>query len=127
MTRRVKRDCYRDAFNALSGQAFEGWRLVHGYPTGTGGEAEGLKYGHAWLLSPDEVWVFETQGSLLVTTEAYYRIGQIDPEECSVFTLTEARMKALETGVYGVWGTVPAGVVFMEKGKIRTTEVEEVI
>ena len=58
-------DCYSAAFNLLENlterfgkQEGTEVRMVHGIPLGTGGEAAGIRYGHAWVevdMTPGEI------------------------------------------------------------------------
>lgn len=77
------------------------WTLVHGVPLGTGGEAEGLRYPHAWLELGPMCW--DPNADLYVDEEAYYRLGSIDPQQCRRYSRADAARAALESGHMGPW------------------------
>ena len=52
------------------------WTLVHGLPLGTGGEADGLRYPHAWLERDDIVW--DPNADMVVPRHLYYEAGSIE-------------------------------------------------
>lgn len=109
--------CYRDCFLLL--EEHPDWVLVHGYPTLTGGPYRGRRYGHAWLERLDEQGLAWCVNHLLPDTPIpaplFYLVGRIDAKLCRRYTLEEARLRALETGVYGDWGEPPPDVLYTEK------------
>lgn len=79
------------------------YTLVHGVPTGGGGDIVGVRYGHAWAEHGDVVHDHSNGKQLAVRRELYYRAGNIDPAECYRYTAHEARMLARHTGHGGPW------------------------
>lgn len=103
--------CYEDVLEELLVRRTA--TLVHGYPTGIGGDAEGQRYGHAWLeFEADGIWWCWDVANALVPRCLYYDAGTIDPAECRRYTIEEAAEWAIETEHSGPWGDVPEDVVF---------------
>lgn len=81
--------------------------VAHGIPTGTGGEAGGLRYWHAWVEVDDPDGEYPTVvdlsngGAHRLPTVAYYRVGSI--ADVWRFTPDEAIDAAVEWGHYGPW------------------------
>src|SRR5258708_607131 len=77
--------------------------LVHGYPRITAkGECFGDKFGHAWIEIGDGVLdcgSFDGDDTKLILKARYYRIGKIDPKECTRYNRSEAARLALDTGM----------------------------
>jgi hypothetical protein len=75
------------------------WTLVHGLPLGTGGNAEGLRYPHAWLERDDIVW--DPVADRVAPKFLYYAAGNIE------FTVeydgAEASAMQLSHEHYGPW------------------------
>jgi len=72
-------------------------KLVHGYPTATGGAAKGSKIGHAWV----EVGPLVLDHGHVIPKEAYYRIAQINPAESRSYTREQAMVQAVKQRIYG--------------------------
>lgn len=79
--------------------------IVHGLVTGTGGEAEGLRYGHAWVEIAGSICADGSQGGEPVTVpkSAYYDIGSVRPDETCRYSLKEAHRAMVDYGHYGPW------------------------
>jgi hypothetical protein len=84
---------------------YEDHILVHGIALGTGGAAEGLRYGHCWLETPDGKYVIDKSNGndIKMDKDFYYEHGSINAEDAKYYTRTEARKKLHETGHYGDW------------------------
>jgi len=82
------------------------WELVHGIPLGKGGEAQGLRYPHAWLESPDGLQVFdpslyEKGIEPFFPLRSYYEIGNI---EWTVRYPVESATRLMHvSGNFGPW------------------------
>lgn len=97
-------DCFVAAGTRIVG-AGPGWLLCHGIPTGTGGEARGVRYAHAWLETADGRYVREVANGLdaMIPRALYYRAGTIDEAEVHRYTPAEARDAMHREGHYGPW------------------------
>jgi hypothetical protein len=113
--------CYELALAAfLVGEGPElpaGAVLVHGYPHLQGGEFEGEKYGHAWIEWHEKVEhpMFTDDGDKPVVFQPaplYYKVGQIDPDECVTYSRAEAREMIVEHETYGPWEKIPDDAIF---------------
>ena len=80
-------------------------RVVHGRPTGTGGETEGQVYDHAWVEAGRTVFDASNPdlGLLAAPLVVYYAIGNINADECLRYDLQEVRRQMVEQGHYGPW------------------------
>lgn len=94
-------DCYPAALHTLF-ELGDG-ELCHGLVTGTGGEALGQRYGHAWVEL--DGWVHDrSNGHDLFAPRAwYYAKGTIDPDDVDRYTLAEASLMAVTYEHYGPW------------------------
>ena len=91
--------------------------VVHGTPLGTGGEAEGLWYGHAWVEfdvhmefpGMDEpvtlrlVRDASNGKDIIFPAEAYYNIGSIDPNDAHRYTISKVHEMREEHGMDTNW------------------------
>ncbi|WP_019025383.1 MULTISPECIES: hypothetical protein [unclassified Thioalkalivibrio] len=78
--------------------------VAHGLVTGTGGEVANMRYGHAWVEHANGiVFDFSNGHSFVGPKDAYYRAGQIDPEETIFYSHLEAHNACIEHGTYGPW------------------------
>lgn len=108
----VRGDCSVVAFTmGTSPDALPRSKVVHGHPIGRGGEAEGLRYWHAWVevTTPAGTVVVDYSNGLEVVMPRtrYYRLGQI--RDVRRYTPDQARAMAAEWGHLGPWdGTEPA-------------------
>lgn len=103
-------DCYRQAVRlaeSLRESIPEGVpvEVVHGLVTGTAGEAEGIRYGHAWVEIAGSICADASRGGEPVTVPGalYYEIGSIDPDETHRYSLKEAHRAMVDHGHYGPW------------------------
>jgi len=72
-------NCFEDAAKRQFNDRFirdTAWTLVHGLPLGTGGNADGLRYPHAWLERDDIVW--DPNADMEVPKFLYYWAGNIE-------------------------------------------------
>jgi len=105
-----KGDCYRQAVRlaeqtAESSPAGLPVHVVHGLVTGTGGESEGLRYGHAWVEIGGALCADSSRGGepVVVPARLYYDAGSVNPAETFRYSLTEARRAMVAHGHYGPW------------------------
>lgn len=109
-------DCYEAAGcyvqdAALTGDA-DNLTLVHGVVSGQG-PLEGRRIGHAWVEVeerapgfPISVWLVVDRSmgrNLVLPRDMYYRVGQIEPAECTRYTPEEMTVRALKHGHWGPW------------------------
>lgn len=101
-------DCYEVAlltFRKMPPEVRANSRLCHGRAIGTGGNALGLDYGHAWVERL--IW-----GALFVIDQSnghdyfgpavmYYMDGQIHDVQC--YTYAEMAAQIVKHGTYGPW------------------------
>ncbi len=82
--------------------------VCHGEPLGTGGEALGIRFPHAWVefsRGASDYFVIDKSNGLNVVLprDLYYAIGNIEAERVSRYTPQEATSLALEHEHYGPW------------------------
>lgn len=104
-------DCFVTAVEVadrLSRDDFPDVRIVHGEPLGTGGEALGIRFPHAWVeftVNGTTFVVDESNGnSVTIHGGIYYEAGNIVEADTRRYTTDEARAKMLHHGHYGPWG-----------------------
>ena len=92
--------------------------LVHGYPRLTKGPDKGSKFGHAWLETGRNgmTLCFDPVAQILVPSDVYYAVGQIEEIECRRYSPSEARGMALEHDMYGPWEDIPIDALFGNDG-----------
>jgi len=105
-------DCYEAAGRYVQDATLTGdagnLTLVHGVVSGQG-PLEGRRIGHAWVevsTSHEEISlvVDRSQGQNLVLMRGdYYRLGQIDPNECKRYTPEEAIIEMVRSEHWGPW------------------------
>jgi len=108
-------DCYQAAANYLSRlgpKESEGHTLVHGIVSGQG-PLEGKRLDHAWVEAEQPVpggsltivlVIDVSQGkNLLLPRDLYYRIGRVNPAECTRYTPEEAMINMLRSKHFGPW------------------------
>lgn len=82
-------------------------RIVHGEPIGTGGEALGIRFAHAWVeldLNGFALVIDESNGNdVTISKDSYYAFGNIVEADVVKYTLTEARVQMLRHKHYGPW------------------------
>jgi hypothetical protein len=89
--------------------------LCHGYPTGTGGDARGRVYGHAWVEGLDEdgvPWVLDAVTGVTLPQEVYYAVGSIDAAQVQRYSPQAARQRKVEYEHWGPWDNVPPDAAF---------------
>lgn len=106
-------DCYPSAIDTARkfigmGYKPEDVKVVHGEPLGTGGDAEGIRYGHAWVeidLGDGKFLVVdESNGNnIVVMRDMYYEIGNIEEDSISRYSSDEIEEYTNESGHYGPW------------------------
>jgi len=103
-----KGDCYHKAISTLfelyclkGKDGVRNVKLVHGYPIGQG-PIKGIKHGHAWLEIDDE-YLIDPEYGFAGRKEVFYRVGQIDKNECRYYTFKQTRKMLLENKHYGIW------------------------
>lgn len=78
------------------------YTLVHGVVTGQGA-IRGIRFLHAWIENGDMVIDKSNGRDLNVPKALYYALGNINPEETVRYTMREAKLKMIETGIFGPW------------------------
>lgn len=106
-------DCFEAAiFKARElADTYEDVRVVHGVPLGTGGEAEGLRFPHAWVeftqmigdFPVEFVADFSNGNEVIIPKQMYYQIGNIDPDFNKSFDVDEVERLIDENGHAGPW------------------------
>ena len=103
-----KGDCYADALKRIlypNDGEFEGWLLVHGYPTLR--RPPWKRFGHAWLESSDGEWCWDPNTGAKLPTWLYYHLGNIEKKHCTWYGPAEAGILAVRTGHWGPWEEAP--------------------
>jgi hypothetical protein len=77
--------------------------LVHGVPLGTGGEALGVRFAHAWVEYAGLCFDFSNGREIVASRDLYYRSGQIEMERCKRYALHEVFAHLVKYGHYGPW------------------------
>jgi transposase len=106
-------DCFFSAISKAQELAdvYDNVRVIHGVPLGTGGEAEGIRYPHAWVeftqniggIDIEFIADFSNGNEVVVPKELYYKIGNIDPEFNRAYSIDEIEEKIEENGHAGPW------------------------
>ena len=102
-------DCFSEAVQQARklANAYDKVKIVHGYPLGTGGEAAGLRFPHAWaeFERDGEVWVrdYSNGNKFEFPKILYYAIGNIEEEDVSRYDIKEAETNMIENEHYGPW------------------------
>jgi DNA polymerase III epsilon subunit-like protein len=102
-------DCFSEAVMQARklAEAYDRVRIVHGYPLGTGGEAEGLRYPHAWVEFTENgvEWVrdYSNGNKFEFPKVLYYAIGNIEEDDASKYEIEEAMKLMKESQHYGPW------------------------
>lgn len=110
-------DCYKKAFHIITDFKFPiPAFLCHGAPTGTGGEVDGMKFGHAWVELRGDIGAlvidFSNGHKLTAPRRVYYEVGMILPGEVRAYTRQEAIEHVLEHGHYGHWDPAFDGMLY---------------
>jgi hypothetical protein len=77
-------------------------RLCHGEVLGTGGEAKGKHYAHAWIEDSKFVYDYSNGNNSIVLKELYYAIGNIGTN-VHRYTYRDMINMMQSTGHYGYW------------------------
>ena len=80
MKRKVKLtgDCFESALEMFMADTSGGMVLVHGLPTGLGGDAAKVgTYPHAWIEFPAANLVVDTVVNVTIDKDRYYQLGNI--------------------------------------------------
>ena len=93
-----KGECFKTAYELVV--STDNLILVHGLPFGLGGDAEGLRYNHAWCET-EEGMVIDMTVPAVISKERYYQLGDI--ETTYRYTKHEAMVMVSVSGVYGCW------------------------
>ena len=102
-------DCFSEAVEQARdlAETYESMKIAHGYPLGTGGDAEGLRFPHAWneFMRDGVEWVrdYSNGNEVEIPKAVYYAIGNIAEQDVNVFSLEEAEKSMSENGHYGPW------------------------
>jgi hypothetical protein len=102
-------DCFSKAVEQARdlAEAYDSIKIAHGYPLGTGGDAEGLRFPHAWneFMRDGVEWVrdYSNGNEVEIPKAVYYAIGNIAEQDVNVFSLEEAEKSMSENGHYGPW------------------------
>lgn len=82
-------------------------KVVHGYPLGTGGEAEGLRFPHAWVEFTENgiefVRDYSNGNRVEIPKAMYYLIGNIEENDTKKYSYEEAIRSMNESQHYGPW------------------------
>lgn len=82
-------------------------KVVHGYPLGTGGEAEGLRFPHAWVEFTvngiEFVRDYSNGNRVEIPKAMYYSIGNIDENDAKKYSYEDAIRSMNESQHYGPW------------------------
>lgn len=99
-------NCYAAAFRVLE-QLPEHLRcharLVHGLVVATGGPAEGLWIGHAWVELSGLVLDHSNGNAVHLPKPLYYEAGTIEESNVVRYTLEEAQREILNHHHWGPW------------------------
>lgn len=106
-------ECYNLAFHHIldHGENDKSMRLCHGIPKGQGGEAQGLRYGHAWIEfdmraiagGARHAFVIDLVANVIVPRDRYYKLGDIDTTQVRRYTRQQAIKNALKYENLGPW------------------------
>jgi hypothetical protein len=95
--------------------------LVQGIVTGTGGEVEGVQYGHAWVEEGDiciDV-AADVDSPVYVRKDTYYEVGKIDPDMCNRYDHYEMAVAMLEWEHYGPWDDEHMAICEVAEGAVQ--------
>jgi len=99
-------DCYEVAGQLVVIDKVDGV-LCHGTPLGTGGEAEGLRYGHAWvevnIIGATFVIDKSNGNDAFFPKDVYYRAGSIVDEDVVRYSRVEAARHIVKYKHWGPW------------------------
>lgn len=95
-------NCYKAAATLLIDNRDLSFLLCHGDAIGTG-PIKGIKFGHAWVETPDGNLVFDFANGkqAIVPAAIYYKVGQIT--NVHRYTIKQAAKLIVEHAHYGPW------------------------
>jgi len=99
-------DCFRTALKVQRDKHPE-WILVHGAPMGRSGQAEGVRYPHAFLQAPDGSTVFDPNlyekgvDPYISPGAVYYALG--DVRDAVKYSMAAAELMCRRKGHCGPW------------------------
>jgi len=106
-------DCFVAAIDKARelANAYDNVRVVHGVPLGTGGEAEGLRFPHAWVeftqmfgdFPVEFVADFSNGNEVIIPKQMYYQIGKIDEGFNREYAVDELDELIESNGHAGPW------------------------
>jgi hypothetical protein len=102
-------NCFSEAWMQAEklATAYDRVRVVHGYPLGTGGEAKGIRFPHAWTEYTERgiefVRDYSNGNSVEMPKALYYLYGNIAEIDTKKYTIEEAMQNMLEREHYGPW------------------------
>jgi hypothetical protein len=102
-------DCFSTAVEqaAILAKKYDDVKIVHGYPLGTGGEALGLRFPHAWVEFTENgvEWVrdYSNGNRVEFPKVLYYSIGNIEEKDANKYSRDEAQKMMIERQHYGPW------------------------
>lgn len=103
--RRGEGNCYDAAVGVMMAADLDlrgSMKLCHGTALGTGGDALGLRYGHAWVEVDDKFVIDRSNGhDHFGRRDAYYEAGTI--RDVVRYDYDEMVAKLLSTRHYGPW------------------------
>ena len=102
-----KGNCGDVAFALLMAYKDQGAVLCHGWPLGTGGNAKGMRYWHAWIELSGMLFDFANNNTLMTSPSIYYEAGTIDPAKVIRYSWAEADALFDEQGHTGPWADNP--------------------
>lgn len=77
--------------------------LCHGIVTGQG-KLKGVQFAHAWNETDTDYVIDQSNGNnIILTKDAYYRLGHIDETTVYRYTFKETAQHVIDTGTYGPW------------------------
>ena len=104
-----KGNCFSEAVTQARklADAYEDVKVVHGYPLGTGGEAKGLRYPHAWVEFTENgiemIRDYSNGNKFELPKDLYYAIGNMDEKDMKKYNIKQAEKFMNETQHYGPW------------------------
>jgi hypothetical protein len=113
-------NCYQNAYQALFDGKHDDWTMVHGRPTLVVDPY--IEFGHAWLESPDGMWVYDAETKNYLKREHYYACGKISPTKSHTYTKLEAVKWSIKTRHYGPWEGPDAVGVWSKKAHRKYTK-----
>lgn len=119
-------NCYEEALELLLKYSDkDNIRLVHGYPRLTGGPDEGKQFGHAWVEFDEtfkltfpitvHLCVDRLNPEEALLKHLYYHVGQINPDECTSYTMKEALANLEQYNHAGPWDEKVSDALFKNK------------